>query len=125
MTARSSATPMAASIPAISASSSTPSAPMADAPTAARRFSKVAALSAPFEVRKASTGAACVSDRPTPSITAPLSSLRPVVSSASTPSRPTLSNLSIWRSTSSARSGRTPAASRTPFSTLRLLIRTR
>ena len=55
---------------------------------------------------------------------APLSSLRPVVSSASTPSRPTLSNLSIWRSTSSAWSARTSAASSTPFRTLRLLIRT-
>ena len=48
------------------------------------------------------TGPACSGLSPTPSIKAPLSSLRPEVSSWRTPSSPTLSNLSMVRSTSSA-----------------------
>jgi hypothetical protein len=42
--------------------------PTSELPTAERRFEIVVEASFPLEVKKANTGAICISDNPTPSI---------------------------------------------------------
>ena len=105
---------------------------MFEAPTSARSAAQVSAPVSRRAAVKASTVSAASSVSPAPLVKSPLSSLRPAPNSARTPSSPSRSSLSMARRTmprsASNRVGsagsNTPAASITPFSTFRLLIRT-